>query len=47
MKDKTKQCITCGEFIEKVIDKDYPKFDYYYCNNWDCPRCGLLTVLFD
>ena len=46
MKDKDKKCIKCNELVEMVTDKDYPKLDYYYCNNLDCPRCGLITLIF-
>jgi len=47
MRTKDKLCIKCNKAIEKVTDKDYPKLDYYYCNNWGCVRCGLLTVIFN
>lgn len=47
MEDKDKRCILCGHTVEKITDKDYPKFDYYFCDNKDCVRCGLLAVIFD
>ena len=47
MKEKDKFCLECNEPIERVIDKHYGKLDYYFCNNTDCKRCGLLTVIFN
>jgi len=46
MKDFDNLCIVCKEPVEKIPDKDYPKLIYRYCNNSDCPRLGLLTVIF-
>ncbi|GAH17110.1 unnamed protein product [marine sediment metagenome] len=48
MKDKYKRkCFKCKAILEKVTDKDYPKLDYLYCNNIDCLRVGLFTILFE
>lgn len=46
MKSKNITCIECEKTIEKVTDKDYKKLDYFYCNNIECSRIGLLTVIF-
>lgn len=45
MKTK-KKCLGCKNTLVKVTDKDYPKLDYYFCNNIKCYRLGLLTVVF-
>ncbi len=44
---KDKFCIECGDAIESVVDKDYPKLSNYYCNNIDCSRIGLITLIFN
>lgn len=45
-KNEIKLCIKCDSIIKKVTDKDYRELNYYFCNNIDCSRCGLLTILF-